>query len=74
MMAERTVKPDEIEEQARRLSYPHLEIDISRFRMLYEILRVMTPEQIAKMNAMFERERGRGRGQNGSGNGNPPRR
>jgi Spy/CpxP family protein refolding chaperone len=65
MMRERTAKPSEVEEQARRWTYPHLDIDVSRLKLLYEISLVMTPEQNSKMRAMFDRERaGRGRGGN----------
>ena len=80
MMRERTAKPAEVEEQARRLSYPRLEIDVSRAKMLYEMSQAMTAEQNTRMRAMFDRmdqerdamfkryeqERARGRG------GNPP--
>jgi len=80
MMRERTAKPAEVEEQARRLSYPRLEIDVSRAKMLYEMSQVMTAEQNTRMRAMFDRmdqerdamfkryeqERARGRA------GNPP--
>jgi Spy/CpxP family protein refolding chaperone len=71
MMRERTARPEDIEAQARRLTYPHLDIDVSRIRLLYEMSRVLTAEQNAKLDAMFERERrdrdqGRGRGPGGN--------
>jgi hypothetical protein len=75
---ERTAKPGEIEEQARRLSYPRLDIDVSRAKMLYEMTLVLTTDQYNRMRAMFARqdqereamfkrydqERARGRGGN----------
>jgi len=55
MMRERTAKPEEVEEQARRLMYPRLDIDVSRWRMLYEMSLVMSVDQNTKMRAMFDR-------------------
>jgi Spy/CpxP family protein refolding chaperone len=55
MMRERTAKPEEIEEQARRVMYPRLDIDVSRWRMLYEMSQVMSAEQNTRMRAMFDR-------------------
>lgn len=83
MIRERTAKPDEIEVQARRLSYPWLDIDISRTRMLYEMSLVLSTDQYTKMRAMFERmdqerraamerlEHERVRGRRGGGNNRP---
>jgi Spy/CpxP family protein refolding chaperone len=57
MMRQGTASPEEIEAQARRLMYPILDIIVSRFRLLYEMGQVMTPEQNAKLRARFDRER-----------------
>jgi hypothetical protein len=75
---ERTSKPSEIEDQARRLSYPRIDIDVSRAKMLYEMTLVLNTDQYNRMRAMFarmdqereamfkryEQERARGRGGN----------
>jgi len=55
MMRERTAKPEEVEEQARRLMYPRFDIDVSRWRLLYEMSLVMSADQNARMRAMFDR-------------------
>jgi Spy/CpxP family protein refolding chaperone len=70
MMRERTASPEEIEAQARRLMYPSMDIHVSRFRLLYEMGRVMTPEQNAKLRARFDRER-RSRDQERTGGRGP---
>ena len=75
---ERTAKPSEIEDQARRLSYPRIDVDVSRAKMLYEMTLVLNTDQYNRMRAMFarmdqereasfkryEQERARGRGGN----------
>ena len=65
MFREHAVTPEEMEAQARRMTYPQMDIVVSRLRLLYEMSRVMTPEQNDKLRAIFDRERrqqGRGRG------------
>jgi Spy/CpxP family protein refolding chaperone len=65
MFREHAVTPEEMEAQARRMTYPQMDIVVSRLRLLYEMSRVMTPEQNNKLRAIFDRERreqGRGRG------------
>jgi Spy/CpxP family protein refolding chaperone len=68
MFRDHTVDPAEVEAQARRMTYPQMDIVVSRIRLLYEMSRVMTPEQNEKLRAIFERERredrGRGQGRN----------
>ena len=74
MFHDRTAKPEDVEMQARRLTYPQMEVVVSRVRLLYEMSRVITPEQNQKLQAIFERERreqqdrdrGRGRGPGGN--------
>jgi Spy/CpxP family protein refolding chaperone len=70
LFAGRTAKADEIEDQARRLSYPSQEIIVSRTRMLYEMSKVLTAEQNEKFGRIErerrERERGRGPGPGGN--------
>jgi len=71
MMSERLVKPEEIEFQAQKMLTPKAYIDISRFRMLYEMSKVMTVEQNKKLQDVVQHrreqqrreqaERGRGR-------------
>jgi Spy/CpxP family protein refolding chaperone len=62
MIKERKVKPSEIEAQARKLTYPHLEIDISRIKMLYEMSLELKPEQQEKFDKLESARRGRGPG------------
>jgi Spy/CpxP family protein refolding chaperone len=68
MLTERIVTPDMVELQAQRLMAPRMIIDTSRIRMLYEMSRVLTPEQNRKLREVFDRMRtqdrdgGRGRG------------
>ncbi len=68
MFRDRTAKPEDVEMQARRLTYPQMEVVVSRVRLLYDMSRVITPDQNQKLQAIFDRERreqqerGRGRG------------
>ena len=55
MLRERTAKPSEIEALARRLMFPRYEIDVSRYKMLYEVSRVLSADQNNKLRAMFDR-------------------
>ena len=69
MIRDRIVTPETVELQAQRMMPFRVVIDVSRFKMLYEMSRVMTAEQNEKFHAMVDRmgsDRGRGRG-------NPPR-
>jgi Spy/CpxP family protein refolding chaperone len=69
-MKERKAKPSEIEALAKRATYPHFELDVSRTVMLYRMLLVLTPEQHAKFSRLQER-RGGGRGMGPGGNPAP---
>jgi Spy/CpxP family protein refolding chaperone len=62
MMKERKVKASEIEAHAMRMTYPHFKIDVSRTRMLYDMLLVLTPEQHQKFDRLEQQRRGRGPG------------
>jgi Spy/CpxP family protein refolding chaperone len=64
MFRERTVEPSVIQLQAAKLMTPRVEIDKSRYVMLYRMSKVLTSDQNAKLQAVFERNRGRGRGGN----------
>ena len=72
MFRDRTAKPEDVEMQARRLTYPQMEVVVSRVRLLYDMSRVITPDQNQKLQAIFDRERreqqerGRGRGPGGN--------
>ncbi len=72
MFRDRSARADDVEAQARRLTYPQMEVVVSRVRLLYEMSRVITPEQNQKLQQIFEREhreqqeRGRGRGPDGN--------
>jgi Spy/CpxP family protein refolding chaperone len=69
----RTAKPEEVERQARRLSYPSQTIIVSRTKMLYEMSMVLTAEQNGKFDQLERqrRERERGRGPGPGGNSGP---
>ena len=62
MIKERKAKPQEIEAQAQKMTYPHFKIDVSRTRMLYEMLLVLSPEQHQKFDRLEQQRRGRGPG------------
>jgi Spy/CpxP family protein refolding chaperone len=66
MLTERIVTPDVVELQAQRLMAPRMIIDTSRIKMLYEMSRVLTPDQNRKLREFFDRmrnqDRGRGHG------------
>jgi len=57
MFREGTVAPEVVEAKARRMTYPQMDIVVSRLRLLYEMSRVMSPEQNEKLRAIFDRER-----------------
>jgi Spy/CpxP family protein refolding chaperone len=62
VLKEKKAKPSDVEALARKLTYPHLRIDVSRIRMLYEMSLVLKPEQQEKFDRLENERRERGRG------------
>jgi Spy/CpxP family protein refolding chaperone len=80
MLKERTAKPEDIENQAKKMMFPRYDIDVSRTKMLYEMSLVLSADQNTRFLAMFDRmdqerraameklEQERAKGRRGGGN------